>query len=237
MATKLFEIPEIGQVEIAKHHRAKRITLKLKPGKSPKVVIPSLMTYKMGLSFAIEKSDWIVKHKKKLDKLAPNLSVFKNASFYKTRFSTIKIFHQGNVFKTIKHENEIRIFVPAHTPIEHKDNQSQIKNIIIEVLRSEAKQHLIPRVSELASKFGFSFNKVFIKNLKTRWGSCSAVNNINLNLHLMRLPEYLSDFIILHELCHTIHKNHGPKFHELLDTVSGNEKLLNKQIRNYRIDF
>jgi len=49
----------------------------------------------------------------------------------------------------------------------------------------------------------------------------------------MRLPEYLSDFIILHELCHTIHKNHGVQFHELLSKISGNEKILNKELKKY----
>jgi predicted metal-dependent hydrolase len=49
----------------------------------------------------------------------------------------------------------------------------------------------------------------------------------------MRLPEHLSDFIILHELCHTVHKNHGPHFHDLLNKITGNEKLLNKELKKY----
>ena len=69
--------------------------------------------------------------------------------------------------------------------------------------------------------------------MKSRWGSCSYQNNINLNLHLVRFPEYLSDFIICHELCHTVHKNHGPQFHALLNEIVGNEKLLNKEVKNY----
>ncbi|MBO4601772.1 MAG: M48 family metallopeptidase, partial [Salinivirgaceae bacterium] len=54
----------------------------------------------------------------------------------------------------------------------------------------------------------------------------------------MRLPEYLSDFVILHELCHTVHKNHGPKFHQLLDTlVGGHEKQLDKELNKYKIQI
>ena len=86
----------------------------------------------------------------------------------------------------------------------------------------------------LAEKYGLSFADLRVKNLKTRWGSCSSVNNINLNIHLMRLPEHLIDYVILHELAHTIHKNHGKGFWQTLDKFSGNARLLAKEMRQYR---
>lgn len=237
MTSKFFLIPSVGQVEVAKHHRAKRITLKLKPGQNPKVVIPKLMTYKMGLSFAVEKQNWIIEHQQKLLEIAPKLTLFKEGSLFTTRYSTINIRQFGNKLKASKKENTLTLTFPEDSIIEDKQNQSAIREFIIETLRKEAKQHLIPRTESLANKYGFKINKVFIKNLKSRWGSCSSINNINLNLHLMRLPEHLSDFIILHELCHTVQKNHGPKFHELLNTISGNEKLFNRELKSHNIDF
>ena len=61
--------------------------------------------------------------------------------------------------------------------------------------------------------------------------------DINLNIHLMRLPEHLSDFIILHELCHTVHKNHGKAFHDLLNKLSGGEVQLNKELNKHNINI
>jgi predicted metal-dependent hydrolase len=55
-----------------------------------------------------------------------------------------------------------------------------------------------------------------VRNQKTRWGSCSARNNINLNINLAHLPVELMDYIILHELAHTRITNHGPQFWKLL---------------------
>ena len=71
-----------------------------------------------------------------------------------------------------------------------------------ERLRKEAKAWLPVRLAFLAERYSFSYNQVRIKNNVSNWGSCSRKGNINLNLHIMRLPEDLRDYVILHELCH-----------------------------------
>lgn len=71
---------------------------------------------------------------------------------------------------------------------------------------------LATRLKEIAEKHGYRYNRITIRNQKTRWGSCSSTNNINLNAKLTLLPDELRDFILLHELVHTRVKNHGPKF-------------------------
>lgn len=89
----------------------------------------------------------------------------------------------------------------------------------IEAMRQEAKMLLPRRLSELAERYGFSYGRVFIKHNSSNWGSCSARGNINLNLNLVRLPQLLRDHVILHELCHLRHPNHGPEFHALLERL------------------
>ena len=89
----------------------------------------------------------------------------------------------------------------------------------IEALRRQAKAELPPRLAELAARYGFIYNKVTIKHNATNWGSCSAKGNINLNLNIVRLPKILQDYILLHELCHLRHQDHGHAFHLLLEHV------------------
>ncbi len=79
-------------------------------------------------------------------------------------------------------------------------------------LRKIAKSVLPKRLDELAQQFGYKYNKVAIKLMKSRWGSCSFKNNINLNISLMTIEEELIDYVLLHELVHTVEKNHGKKF-------------------------
>lgn len=84
-------------------------------------------------------------------------------------------------------------------------------------LRKQAKAELPSRLAELASRYGFTYNRVAIKHNATNWGSCSTKNNINLNINIVRLPLVLQDYILLHELCHLRHHDHGDGFHLLLE--------------------
>ena len=99
--------------------------------------------------------------------------------------------------------------------------------------RSAVRNFLIDRLNFLAQKYGFTYNRVFIRNQKTRWGSCSTRNNINLNVNLVRLPQKLIDYIIVHELVHTRVKNHGPRFWDQMDALLVDAKKSDKELSAY----
>ena len=106
-------------------------------------------------------------------------------------------------------------------------------NAEVEALRVRAKAELPPRLRALASQHGFIYNKVFIKNNVSNWGSCSSLGNINLNLRLVAVEPHLRDYVILHELCHLRHPNHGPGFHALLEQVCPGHRALRKELLRY----
>jgi len=101
--------------------------------------------------------------------------------------------------------------------------------------RGKAGKHLVDRLDELCKRNGFKYNRVFVKNQKTRWGSCSDKNNINLNVNLMQLPDELIDYIILHELVHTRIKDHSHQFWEELSKFVEDPKRLDKKLRDYTL--
>ncbi len=102
---------------------------------------------------------------------------------------------------------------------------------------NKAREKLTKRLNELAKQHGFSYNRLFLRQQRTRWGSCSAKNNINLNLKLARLPDELLDYVILHELVHTRIKNHGKKFWAELENLMEGARRLDRELSRYRLDL
>ncbi|KPK44732.1 MAG: hypothetical protein AMJ65_02250 [Phycisphaerae bacterium SG8_4] len=104
------------------------------------------------------------------------------------------------------------------------------------ISKTRARATLIERLEALAELHDFRFNKVSIRNQKTKWGSCSAKNNISLNMNLVRLPAELIDYVILHELVHTRIKNHGSDFWTELDAcLGGAARALKQVLKSYRL--
>ena len=108
-------------------------------------------------------------------------------------------------------------------------------NVDVEKMRLQARAELPPRLLELARLHGFKVNGVRVKHNHSNWGSCSVRGNINLNINLVRLPAELRDYVLLHELCHLRHMNHGREFHALLESVCPGHKELRRELKNWRI--
>lgn len=202
------------------------------------MVVPRFATFDMGYRFALENREWIASHLQQMDS-ALKSNVYSEERPFSTRYHTVRFSRcQTRCVQAVKADGGYEMRFPADTDFSSAQIQRQIRMFLTELLRHEAKTYLPDRVAKLAAAHGFSYNQLTVKNVHTRWGSCSAQNNINLNICLMTLPEYLSDFVILHELCHTVHKNHGPQFHALLDSlVGGNEKRLDKELNKYKIQI
>lgn len=116
----------------------------------------------------------------------------------------------------------------AKLPEFHKYTDEQIKQI-----RKKAKEYLPKRVDYLAKQYGFNYGKLSFRNPKTRWGSCSQSDNISLNIALVTMPAKLIDYVILHELTHTVEKNHSSKFWSKLEKCCPDYKKLRKELHSY----
>lgn len=126
----------------------------------------------------------------------------------------------GRLWLSLDKPTHIRIIeVPAGFSAPNVVSQKALRDVLVEVLREEAKILLPQKLSYFSDQYGFHFHKVTIKHNSSNWGSCSRAGNINLNLNLIRLPEPLCDYVLLHELCHLKEPNHGPRFHALLERL------------------
>lgn len=132
----------------------------------------------------------------------------------------------------------VGIIYPPLTDFTKPELQRWLFKVITEALRKQAKLILPERLHKLAQRHHFQYSRVRINAAHTRWGSCSNRKDINLSLFLMILPRELSDYVLLHELCHTHEMNHGPKFWALMDHVtSGQAQTLRKALQQYPSPF
>lgn len=127
---------------------------------------------------------------------------------YIVPYAAAKLFFQarrGWILETMARQREKYRDVKVASPSE------------IDAMRRQAKAQLPDRLAELATRYGFTYNRVAIKHNASNWGSCSTKGNINLNLNIVRLPKVLQDYVLIHELCHLCHPDHGHGFHLLLE--------------------
>lgn len=145
---------------------------------------------------------------------------------YRTSFKNAMEFLRGNIDWAKKSLQRVE-------EIERRHNE--VRSALPPVNRRQARIVLVNRLNALAQQHGFTYNRVFVKNQKTLWGSCSHVNNINLNVNLVRLPAELMDYVILHELVHTRIKNHSRRFWSQLDKLVPNAKAMDKRLRAHSL--
>ena len=224
-----------SEIILAKSIRAKNLYITIRPFDRVKVTIPFFVSFKKAEDFIRKKEAWIQRNLLKLKSIENKQTIFDLNSSFSTRNHTLRLnkVESEDVNYRIN-DQKLFVDIPNTADIKSHNIQRKIRFAIEETLRKEAKDYLPQRVKELAEKNSFRFKKVSVRNSKTRWGSCSYDNNINLNLHLMRLPNHLIDYVILHELVHTKIKNHSKDFWNLLDVVTRNAKKLDKELKNYR---
>jgi predicted metal-dependent hydrolase len=227
MPGKVVHFKTIGTVTFLKTRRSKNIKISVKPDKSVLVSFPFYCTTKEVTNFIQKNEGWIEQQQQKMELRKNRVG---NHSIIKTKLHTV-VFLSGGKYDVETQQFNVRITVKDFNS---DYSQNFIENILTQIYRFEAKKLLPKRLAELAKKYNFEFQKVTIRNNKRNWGSCSSKNNISLNLQMMKLPDDLIDYILLHELVHTKIKNHSARFWEKLDEITGNNaRELARQVKQY----
>jgi len=120
---------------------------------------------------------------------------------------------------------KLNIFKSMPPRVRQKSNRAQYLE-----QREPAREIARERLEHFNRFYGFTYQRVSIKNQKTRWGSCSKQGNLNFNYKIALLPPELCDYIIVHELCHLRELNHGKKFWDLVAKTIPNHKDLRKEL-------
>ncbi len=155
---------------------------------------------------------------------------------FKTRSHTLRMMptsRDGNLHATVGN-GWISLIHNPNTDFSNPNLQKFIRKVIGKTYAAEARSFLPQRVSHWATKLNLLYSHVDLRDMTSRWGSCSSSGRICLNVQLMKLPDRLIDLVILHELTHTIHPDHSPAFYaDLNKFLNGNHDALRNELKSY----
>jgi predicted metal-dependent hydrolase len=236
MPEKIIDIDGVGNVLFRQSNKARYLNISIKPFVGARVSVPMGMSYLKAELIVNDRKAWINQHLKKMKEFEKQQTLFDENSGYCTKHHRL-ILRKGdrkNISVRIS-KGKINVVYPNELNSSSNEVQTIIRKGIERALKIEAKQYLPDKINILAAKFGIRYSKLSLKNIKSRWGSCSRKNSINLSIHLMRLPDHLIDYVILHELAHIVHHNHSANFWKILEDITGGAKKLDKELRRHRI--
>ena len=222
--------PMLGVIRITVNRRARRIIMRAEQD-GIRITIPPLATRK-----DIEKA--LAEHGDKLKEIQTKKRRVIDSQYRvgDGNFCIEIQEYKGTKFMWIDNNSKHTLMCPENT--DYGDKQAWLRKVITNTIHSQARKVLPPRLEALAIEHGFKYNECSVRNSHSRWGSCSGKGNINLSIYLVLLPEELIDYVLLHELCHTVEMNHGEHFWEILDSVcKGNSKRIRARLKKYSPDI
>lgn len=113
--------------------------------------------------------------------------------------------------------------------------QEEIKAALEEFFKEKAVTKVTPRVNKIAAKWGLPYKQLSFRKLSKRWGSCTVDNRIILNVDAIKLPYSLIDYLIIHELCHTVVKDHSKAFWAELSKYEPKWRELDERMKEMKM--
>lgn len=228
------QLCKLGDIEFRiVYSRRRTLGISVLPDSSVVVRAPYRASLKTINRIVQEKADWIIKHrddyrKKDLKKLN-NSFTSGNTQLFRGKELKMQIIESRKTFVRFE-ENTIELGLdnPADAPavkrLVYKGYTQEALRVFPEILRTALQTH--------ASQM-FRPTSLTIRSMRSRWGSCSKKGKITLSTELIKLPDIFIEYVIIHELCHLKHHNHGKEYYKLLSDLFPGWKNVRKGLRDY----
>jgi predicted metal-dependent hydrolase len=219
--------------KIRRSNRAKRILLRVTPEDGLVATLPRRATRKDLDRALAEHAGWIERQLERVSEQRQRLISARQTRPEKLHFRAIdrdlRLNYKtsaGGRCRIIDDSDELHVHVPDINHIENIHLQ------LGQYVRRQARDILGQRLAYLAQCHDLHYSGLSVRRQKSRWGSCSARKRINLNDKLLFLPAHLMEHVLLHELAHTRHLNHSPRFHALLEKLDPQSRQHRRALRN-----
>lgn len=210
--------------------RSRRLSLRLSPSGSLLVRAPYWLPLNSIEDYILSKTDWLDRQQQK------NHRLYAFTDKYLTRQTSITYQpHDESEFRTEIQPGKITLFYPEGIEYSTWDLYQRIRPALKQRLAYETKELIPPVLERINRQFKFDVAPAKFRFARSRWGSCNRHGQIMLNTQLVRLPDELINYVVCHELAHTQHLNHGPKFHALLELMDPSAKKHSKLLAKHQL--
>ncbi len=213
------------------HPRAKHLKISVEADGSVIVSSPPGTSIKRIEKLVQEKKAWIVQQQENISQRSFVPVTDQQLWLFGQKFKITPQPTQNKKGRILKKSNEI---ILNYSPEIIADQQS-ITDKLNQYLKKTARAYLEPRTQHLSHKLGVKYKRLFLREQKTRWGSCSGKNNLNFNWRLVHFEPAVIDYVIIHELAHLKHRNHSKKFWELVSQFSPEYQLHRRWLKSHLI--
>lgn len=215
------------QVQVRINRRCKHVYLRLSVQGEIIVTTPRRLSQKETRDLVEEHRGWLAQQQHKLTQQRdenPQRWAFPPTQIHLGSIGETFLLSQNPPFWIVHQQDR-----PAEKMLRAAD-EAQLKKQLQTWVKDKAKHILAKRLQHLAMQCNLQYGQLKIRKMKSRWGSCSREKNICLNQNLIFLPADLVDYVMFHELAHTIHFDHSRKFWQLVKTLQADYRQHDRQL-------
>lgn len=222
------------EYELRKSNKAQRLIITIRDQKM-KVSVPAFVTFAYAKNYIENHKEQILKQLEKIEAKSGNASVKQYSSgekhLYRGRYYPLNIEDSidASTFAVFM-GSRITVYVPSG--LRQQERSDATRKLLEEWYIRQAKKLLPEQVDYYAKRFNISYEKIRVKNQKSKWGSCSSKGGINLNWHIIMAPNQVIAYVIIHELAHLKHMNHSGAFWGTVEEYFPEYKQWRKWLRD-----
>lgn len=216
-------------LSIRAHARARRVIVKLVPGRGLEVVVPPGFDPDRVPAILEHRRPWIERTKAVMETRGTDLTgraqALPDVVEFRAAGRTCRVDHLDRPGRATVTENGPRLLVRGP-----QGDQDALVAALVRFTVRKAREFLLPRLDEASRRLSMPYSAMRVRRQRSRWGSCSARGVISLNAKLLFLPPALVDHLLLHELCHTRHLNHSDAYWALVASLQPGYEQLEKAL-------
>jgi len=206
------------------NHRARRYVLRLRTDGSARVTVPRGGTVLEARKFAERNTRWLERALQRLAARPARPEEWRIGTEIYFRGALVRIEPEGQGSGRVRFADEI---------LKADGCEGNLRGIVERHLWRLASRELPPRVFELAALHRLTVNRVTVRNQRSRWGSCSRRGTISLNWRIIQAPQFVCDYLILHELMHLRQMNHSARYWREVESVCPDYQMAERWLKQH----